>query len=131
MLPWSWVEERLGGAWNFWLATASPEHGPYTRPVWGLWCDAGLLFTSSATSRKARDFLADPRVSVHAELEREVVVLDGDVVEVSPADAELAAYAAKYGWTPPPVQRWFAVRPRSAYAAIEASFPEQATDFEF
>jgi Pyridoxamine 5'-phosphate oxidase len=130
-LPWTWVEERLTGTWNFWLATFSPEHGPHTRPVWCLWCDAGLLFTCSPTSRKARDFLAEPRVSVHAELEREVVVVDGAVEDARPSDVEVGAYEAKYGWRPPEGQRWFVVRPRCAYASIEASYPAQATRFDF
>lgn len=130
-LPWTWVEERLTAAWNFWLCTSSPERGPHTRPIWALWCDAGLVFTSSPTSRKARDFVADPRVSVHAELEREVVVVDGVVAEARPSTAEIDAYVAKYGWRPPDGQRWFVVRPLRSYAAIEASYPAQATSFDF
>ena len=111
-LPWAWAERRLAGAWNYWLATATAERGPHVRPIWALWCDAGLLFTTSPTSRKARDFLAEPRVSVHAELEREVLVVDGTVTEASPTEAETGAYAEKYGWRPPASQRWFLVRPR-------------------
>jgi pyridoxine/pyridoxamine 5'-phosphate oxidase len=130
-LPWAWAEERLTGAWNFWLATATPQRGPHMRPIWALWCDDGLLFTTSPTSRKARDFLADRRVSVHAELEREVVVVDGTVEEASPKATDIDAYEAKYGWRPPESQRWFVVRPRRAYAAIEASYPARATSFDF
>jgi pyridoxine/pyridoxamine 5'-phosphate oxidase len=125
------VAGRLAEARNFWLCTASPERGPYARPVWALWSDDGLLFTSSRTSRKARDFLADPRVTVHVELLREVVVLDGVVEETQPDESAVAAYGAKYGWTPPDSQQWFLVRPRRGYAAIESSYPEQATDFRF
>jgi pyridoxine/pyridoxamine 5'-phosphate oxidase len=87
-LPWAWAERRLVDAWNYWLATAAPGRGPYVRPIWALWCDAGLLFTTSPSSRKARDFLAEPGVSVHAELEREVVVVDGTVREASPTEAD-------------------------------------------
>jgi len=130
-LPWAWAEQKLADAHNFWLATATPEHGPHTRPVWGHWGDAGLLFTTSPTSRKARDFNVDPRVSVHAELEREVVVIEGTVEEVPQSDADIDGYAAKYGWRPPEGQRWFVVRPRRAYAAIEATYPAQATNFDF
>lgn len=130
-LPWAWAEERLTDAWNYWLATATRERGPHVRPIWGLWCDAGLLFTTSPTSRKARDFCADARVSVHAELEREVVVVDGTVEEVSPSTADVDAYDAKYDWRPPESQRWFVVRPLRAYVAIEASYPSRATSFEF
>src|SRR6201999_830120 len=65
-LPWEWVDERLAAAWNYWIATTSDD-GPHTRPVWCLWHDGSLLFTTSRTTRMARDFLAEPRVAIHPE----------------------------------------------------------------
>jgi hypothetical protein len=130
-LPWEWAAERLVGSRNFWLSTYSAERGPHARPIWALWTEDGLLFTSSSTSRKARDFGAEPRVSVHAELLREVVVVEGTVEEASPSPPQVEAYAGKYGWTPPDSQTWYVVRPARAYAAIEALYPEQATDYAF
>lgn len=127
-VTWEWVEERLASAWNFWLAT-STERGPYVRPVWCLWRNGMLLFTSSRTSRKARAIAADPRVSVHLELVREVVVLDGSAEETEPDPEAVDAYAAKYGWRPPPEQSWYLVRPVRCYAADEASYPESAALF--
>jgi nitroimidazol reductase NimA-like FMN-containing flavoprotein (pyridoxamine 5'-phosphate oxidase superfamily) len=122
------VEERLGSARNFWLAT-STDRGPYVRPVWCLWRDGTLLFTSSPTSRKARAIAADPRVSVHLELVREVVVLDGRVEETEPTAEAADAYAEKYGWRPPAGPRWYGMRPARCYAADEATYPESATVF--
>jgi pyridoxine/pyridoxamine 5'-phosphate oxidase len=130
-LPWAWVEQRLDAAWNYWLATASPEHGPHARPVWCLWHADGLLFTTSPTSRKARDLAADPRVAVHLEIPGEVVVVDGTVVETEAAPALVDAYVRKYDWRPPETQRWFLIRPVRAYAAEEASYPRRATRFDF
>lgn len=130
-LPWSWVLGKFAETHNFWLATATPEHGPHTRPVWALWNEDGLLFTTGANSRKARDFKVEPRVAVHSELQREVVVVDGTVEAVSPTEADIDAYAAKYGWHPPGGQSWFVVRPRRVYAAIEETYPAQATNFDF
>jgi nitroimidazol reductase NimA-like FMN-containing flavoprotein (pyridoxamine 5'-phosphate oxidase superfamily) len=127
-VTWAWVEERLGSAWNFWLAV-STDRGPYVRPVWCVWHDGALVFTSSPTSRKARAIAADPRVSIQLELVREVVVLEGDAMEEEPAPAALEAYAAKYGWLPPASQRWYVVRPARCYAADEATFPESAALF--
>jgi PPOX class probable F420-dependent enzyme len=128
-LPWSWVEERLVTARNYWLATASAEHGPHVRPVWCVWHDGALLFTSSPTSRKIRNLAADPRVAVHLELEREVVVLEGVVEAAEPDKGAVAAYAAKYGWRPPESQRWYLVRPAACYAAVEETYPASATRF--
>lgn len=129
-LPWSWVEERLATAWNYWLATASSERGPYTRPVWAVWHEGGLLFTSSARSRKLRDLAEDPRVAVHLELVREVVVVDGVVEPAEPSAELLEAYERKYGWLPPAAQAWYVVRPRRVYAADEATYPASATHFD-
>jgi pyridoxine/pyridoxamine 5'-phosphate oxidase len=128
-LPWDWVDERLDRSWNYWLTTTSAA-GPYTRPVWCLWSGGGLLFTTSTSSRKARDFLADPRVSLHPELVREVVVVDGRVEPAVPNDAAIEAYERKYGWRPPAEQAWFVVRPMRVYAADEATFPASATFFD-
>jgi pyridoxine/pyridoxamine 5'-phosphate oxidase len=130
-LTWDWVEQRLETTWNFWLTTMSLEHGPHSRPIWCLWQDEALLFTSSPRSRKAREFAAEPRVSVHLELVREAVVLDGVVEEANPDAAAVDAYAEKYGRRPPDGQQWYAVRPRSCYAAEEATYPESATRFLF
>jgi pyridoxine/pyridoxamine 5'-phosphate oxidase len=128
-LPWEWVDERLESAWNYWLTTTSAA-GPYTRPVWCLWSDGGLLFTTSTSSRKARDFLADPRVSIHPELVREVVVVDGRVEPAEPDESAVEAYRQKYGRRPPAAQRWFVVRPTRVYAADEATYPASATRFD-
>ena len=130
-LPWAWVEERLLGARNYWLATSSEAHGPYVRPVWCVWWDGGLFFTASSTSRKIRDLQTDPRAAIHLELIREVVVLEGIVKEVSPEAGATAAYEAKYGWLPPDSQQWYALWPRSVYVADEETYPESATRFDF
>jgi nitroimidazol reductase NimA-like FMN-containing flavoprotein (pyridoxamine 5'-phosphate oxidase superfamily) len=130
-LPWAWVEERLLDTWNYWLATASEARGPHVRPIWCVWWDGALLFTSSPSSRKLRDLGADPRAAVHLELVREVVVLEGRVDETTPDQNATAAYAAKYGWLPPVAQRWYALRPSSVYAALEETYPASATRFDF
>lgn len=129
-LAWAWVEERLAGAHNYWLAVNRPGRAPHVRPVWCLWADEALLFTSSAGSLKARAFAADPRVSVQLELEREVVVVEGLVEETAPPPETVAAYAAKYGWTPPASQSWYRVRPTRVYAADEPTYPDSATTFD-
>jgi len=129
-LPWAWVEERLLDTWNYWLATASEARGPHVRPIWCVWWDRGLLFTSSASSRKVRDLEADPRAAIHLELVREVVVVEGSVSETSADPAAAGAYAAKYAWLPPATQGWYVLRPTSVYAALEATYPASATRFK-
>ena len=128
-LPWAWVEERLASAHNYWLATVARDGRPYVRPVWCVWQGGVLVFTASPRSRKVRNLLADPRVSVHLELVREVVVVDGDAAPYEAGDDLLAAYEAKYNWQLPAGQGWFAVVPSSIYAADEATYPESSTTF--
>jgi nitroimidazol reductase NimA-like FMN-containing flavoprotein (pyridoxamine 5'-phosphate oxidase superfamily) len=129
-LPWDWVEERLLGTWNYWLATASEARGPHVRPVWCIWWDGGLLFTASSSSRKIRDLQSDPRAAFHLELVREVVVVEGVVAETSPNTGGRAAYEAKYGWLPPAAQPWYVLRPSSVHAAVEETYPASATHFD-
>ena len=128
-LAWEWVEERLVGTHNYWLATVDAEARPYVRPVWCVWHDGLLVFTASPTSRKVRNLLANPHVSVQLELVREVVVVEGEARECDPTPSALAAYAAKYDWQPPPGQRWYAVRPRRIHASDEATSPESNATF--
>jgi nitroimidazol reductase NimA-like FMN-containing flavoprotein (pyridoxamine 5'-phosphate oxidase superfamily) len=128
-LPWSWAEERLLGAHNYWLATVGADGRPYLRPVWCVWHDGGLVFTASATSRKIRNALANPTVTVALELVREVVVVDGTLAEHDAGPDAIAAYEAKYAWRPPPIQRWYRVSASRVYASDEATYPESATTF--
>ena len=128
-LAWAWVEERLGSAHNYWLATVEPDGRPYVRPVWCVWGGGVLVFTASPKSRKVRNLLANPRVSVQLELVREVVVVDGDAGPYEPSEELLAAYEAKYNWQLPSSQDWYAVVPSSIYAADEATYPESSTTF--
>jgi PPOX class probable F420-dependent enzyme len=128
-LSWEWVEERLLAAHNYWLATVDGDGRPYVRPVWCVWHDGALVFTASPASRKVRNFLANPRVSVHLELAREVVVVDGTAAEHEASDDLLAAYEAKYNWQLPASQGFYAVVPSSIYAADEATYPSSATTF--
>ena len=54
LLPWSWAVERLERSHDYWLATVWPDARPHVMPVWGVWREDALWFSSSKTSRKAR-----------------------------------------------------------------------------
>jgi len=55
MLPWSFAEQRLESAHDYWLATVWPDGRPHVMPVWGAWFDGRLWFSTDQTSRKARN----------------------------------------------------------------------------
>jgi hypothetical protein len=70
-------------------------------PVWGIWLDGAYYFSTSGTSRKARNLEQNPNCVVCTEKAEEVIILEGvarvmSVAEV-PAQA-FADYKAKYGW---------------------------------
>ena len=115
MLSWSWAEERLVAARNYWIATASAERGPHTTPIWGLWRDGGLVFSCGSTSRKARDIAADSRVVVHLESGDDVVIVEGDATGTAATDEIVDAYSAKYMPFDAEIGDWFFVRPRRAF----------------
>lgn len=136
-LPWAWAEERLTAARTDWLATTRPDGRPHVMPVWGLWLDGALLFSTARRSRKARNLAARPDAIAHLESGDEVVILEGPVHEVT--DAALLtrfadAYEAKYRFRPDPhdaANAVYALRPRVAFAWREQDFPTSATRWRF
>jgi pyridoxine/pyridoxamine 5'-phosphate oxidase len=128
MVPWSWAEERLVAAHNYWVATA----GPHASPIWALWQDDDtLVFSCDPTSRKARALAADPRIVVHLESGAEVVIVEGTAEQIEPSAELMKAYSAKYGPTDPAVGNWYSVTPRRALAWREEDYPRSATRFDF
>ena len=77
LLPWAWAEERLTRSHDFWLATVTPDGAPHLMPVWAVWHEGGLWFSSSNGSRKARNLARDPRCSLSTDNPLEPVVAHG------------------------------------------------------
>jgi PPOX class probable F420-dependent enzyme len=136
-LPWSWAVERLGVARNYWVCTTRPDGRPHAAPVWGLWLDDALWFSTGRTSRKARNLERNPAVVIHLESGDETVILEGEIVEVE-AEDELErfadAYEAKYDFRPSvgadrdPV---FRLRPATGYTWEEKDYPGTAARWLF
>ena len=103
LLPWSWAEERLALARNYWLATVGADGRPHVVPIWGIWRDGQLLFGTAMSSRKARNMRRSTAAAVHLESGDEVVILEGNTDEVvePTARARFAdIYQAKYAFRP-------------------------------
>jgi len=102
MLPWSWAEEQLTRAANYWFATSRPNGHPHSSPIWAVWMDGKLYFDGSPETRRMKNIAANPHVSVHLESGNEVVILEGTASTVAaPPDRALterlaAAYTEKY-----------------------------------
>lgn len=99
LLAWSWAEQRLRDAHNYWIATTRPDRRPHCRPVWGVWLPDGFWFSTGSLAR--HNLTADPRISVNLESGTNVVIVESMATAVTGADrlrAFLTAYNLKYGW---------------------------------
>jgi PPOX class probable F420-dependent enzyme len=138
MLDWSWAVERLTASRNYWIATTRPDGRPHAMPVWGAWWDERLIFGTNRQSHKARNLDRDPRVVAHLESGDEVVILEGEVEEVTGTERLRqigAEWSRKYGMDLDPTGSessvTYELRPRVAFAWTERDYPRTATRFEF
>jgi nitroimidazol reductase NimA-like FMN-containing flavoprotein (pyridoxamine 5'-phosphate oxidase superfamily) len=88
-LPWTWASERLESTRNYWLGTTRPDGSPHAMPVWAIWLDGALVFSTSPDSRKGRNLARDPRFVIGVERDDDVIVLEGAVAEI-PLDETIA-----------------------------------------
>jgi len=106
-------------------------------PVWGVWLDERLLFSTSRASQKGRNLARDPRVVVHLESGDEVVILEGLAEEendVGRLTRFADAYDAKYHFRPDIDDQenvTYAVLPQMAFGWLEKDFPGGATRWRF
>ena len=134
---WSRATDMLAPARNYWVGTTHPEGRPHAMPVWGIWQDDALYFATGRGSRKARNLAANPAVVVHLESGDDVVILEGEVEEVSdPAtlDRFTDAYDVKYRFRPnttDPAQVVYRLRPRLAFTWGEKDYPQSALRWIF
>jgi nitroimidazol reductase NimA-like FMN-containing flavoprotein (pyridoxamine 5'-phosphate oxidase superfamily) len=140
LLPWAWAEERLTTSHDYWLASVTPQGLPHLMPVWGVWHDDLLWFSSSNGSRKARNLAVHSWCSVATDNPLEPVVVQGRARRVSdPAElaAILAAENSKYGTSygpemvDPASNSVFALRPEWVFALDSSDFSGSPTRFTF
>lgn len=138
LLPWSWAEERLAAARNYWFSTTRPDGRPHAMPAWAVWRDGVFYFEGSPVTRRARNIAQNPALSVHLESGDEVVILEGEAHPHGKPERALAEwlsaeftrkYAASHDYKPAPDQ-WdngglWAMRPRRAFAWT--TFPTTVT----
>ena len=131
-MPWRHVEKLLAGARNYWIGTTRPDGRPHSAPVWGVWLDSVLWFSTGETSVKGRNIARSPEVVVVPELNNEAVIIEGRARTVkSPAKLKPVwkAYNKKYDWK---VEGYpfYQVRPRVMFSFKE-DLAEVATKWEF
>jgi nitroimidazol reductase NimA-like FMN-containing flavoprotein (pyridoxamine 5'-phosphate oxidase superfamily) len=139
LLPWSFAAERLERTRNYMLATVTPGGAPHVMAVWGVWLDDAFYFSTSPTSRKARNIAANPRVVMTADDPRNAVIVEATVTKLDdPGTTKrvVAAYNTKYAWETPEDEAFLVARPQKVFAFIETSgsesqFAETATRWRF
>ena len=117
LLPWSWAEQQLREAQNYWVATNGPDGQPHLSPVWGYWDGEQLLFSCAIGSRKARDLAADSHCTISTESALNQVVLQGMaelVTEWSVRMTALHGMNQKYNAEMP--EEFFAVDKNAVFA---------------
>jgi hypothetical protein len=136
-LPWERVEEWLVAGRNYWICTTRADGRPHAKPVWGLWLDEAVLFSTAEDSVTGRNLAARPAVSIHLESGDEVAILEGEISFEGDRDllARFAdAYDEKYDFRPNVEGDdafVYALRPREALSWTEADYPATATRWVF
>jgi PPOX class probable F420-dependent enzyme len=140
LLPWAEAGRRLTVSHDFWVATARPDGRPHVMPVWGVWLEGRLWFSSSLGSRKARNLAADPRCTITTDDALNPVVIDGVAERVTDAGriaAFVAAVNAKYDadmtveFQDPAVNGTYAVRAITVIAMTHGDFTGSPTRWRF
>jgi PPOX class probable F420-dependent enzyme len=140
LIPWAEAERRLTAAHDYWLATVRPDGAPHVMPVWGVWLDGQLWFSSGLGSRKARNLAADTRCTVTTDDARDPVVVEGTAerrTDAAAIEAFVAAVNAKYhsgmttAFQDPAVNGTFVVRAAKVIAVSGADFPGSPTRWRF
>ena len=137
LLPWERAIERLVAARNYWICSTRADGRPHAMPVWGLWLDDALWFSTGRDSLKARNLARDPSIVVHLESGDDTVILEGRAEEERDGgrlERFADAYDAKYAFRPDPADTAspvFVVRPRVALTWEERDYPHTATRWLF
>ena len=139
LLPWSWAVERLQRSRDYWVATTRPDGRPHVMPVWGIWTEDSLLFSSSRHARKARNLADDPRCVVTTDDPLEPVVVEGTASQLTDAadiEAFTSAINEKHGvdysvdFYLAPDNACFRVAPVIVIGLAEANFTGSPTRWE-
>ena len=138
-LPWSKATERLAQARNYWLGSTRPGGRPHTMPVWGVWFDNALYFITDRETRKSRNLLANPNVTIHLDSDESIVIIEGLAGEVHDPDLRTRMadmYTLKYGYRPDTNsgedgEMFFVVRPRVAFTWLQSAHGKSITRWFF
>jgi PPOX class probable F420-dependent enzyme len=140
LLPWSWALERVNAARNYWVATVRPDGHPHAMPVWAVWDENKLWFSSSLRSRKIRNLVANPHCVVTTEDAADPVVIEGTAEVVTDMktikrflDRSNEKYQVSYtvDFLDPAVNATVSVQPRWVFGLRHDDFSGSPTRWVF
>ena len=138
LLDWSWARSRLADSHDYWLATVAPDGRPHVMPVWAVLLDDGLWFSTSPSSRKARNLAANSAATLTTTDAAQPVVLEGTAETMTDletiarfAAAMDAKFATDQGVGFYAANATFAVRPLRVFGLDTDDFTGSPTRWTF
>jgi uncharacterized pyridoxamine 5'-phosphate oxidase family protein len=151
IIPWSKAVEQLSESQKFWLATVDPDGHPHVVPLFSVWFEGCLYFTSNPDVRKARDLAQNPHCVMTTAGKTLDLVVEGEAVKITddemlkrvaevykskydwPITVENHAYSAPYGAPSAgkPPYELYQVRLKKAFAMGSSEPPYGATRWRF
>ena len=139
LLDWSWAAQRLTEARSYWVATVWPSGRPHLMPVWAMWDDSMLWFSSAVGSRKTKNLRADPQCVITTDASDPVIIEGQATMVTGPArlqrviDLMNAKYAThiEVSFLDPAVNATFGVRPHRVFGMQDADFTGSPTRWIF
>ncbi len=101
LLPWVDARRQLEAAKTYWLASVRPDGRPHVAPVWGVWLDDVLLFSTAETSRKGRNLADNQQCAVSVQGDGLDLVVEGvasKATDEATLQRAVGLYTAKYDW---------------------------------
>ena len=95
-LPWLTVDLTLRVTRSGWLSTTRPNGRPHAAPVWFVWAEGAVYFTTAATSQKGVNLSSQPYAVLQVGDGDDVIIVEGRT-RLVPDPAERRQMADRYG----------------------------------
>ena len=76
-LPWRTVDLTLRVTRSGWLSTTRPDGRPHAAPVWFVWAEGTVYFTTAATSQKGVNLNSQPYAVLQVGDGDDVIIVEG------------------------------------------------------
>lgn len=83
LLEWAWAASRLSASRGYWMTSVRPDGRPHVMPVWGVFIDDGVWFSSGPRSRKVANLRRNPAVALATDDAVSPVIAEGEASEAT------------------------------------------------